>query len=172
VDVATGKETGNTLDSKLLRSSAMLTSLAVLATTGAFAGSQPVPPSDEVARDLQSLNVTVSDLSVPSDAASNRQAAALNDLGDVAASPMESSNSGEDSAAPILYLTPRVTTLLDTVFDNTSRAPLAPQEVSQDGSQDSTNTPANALQKSAPVTVTEKDSVVPQFQRHMYRNDI
>lgn len=171
VDVAKGKETGKTLGRKLLRSSATIASLALLATTGAFAASKPLPPCDKVARDLQSLNVTVSDLSVTSDPAPNHQETALNDVGEVETSPIDGS-SNEDSAAPILYLTPRVTTLLDTVFDNTFRAPLAPQESTEDVSKDSTNTPANAMHKSAPVTVVEKDSVVPQFQRHMYRNDI
>ena len=139
----------------------------LLTTSATFAASSPVAPCDEVARDLQSLNVTVSDLSV------NVDRRAVKPEGNLPAS-LQDEAPPQDTAAPMLYLTPRVANILETVFDNTTKAPPAD---SQGDAADAPpeNSPSDAqsrLRKSAPVTAIDQESVVPRFQLNMYRNDI
>jgi len=139
-----------------------------LATTGsALAANTPVVPCDEVARDLRSLTVARSDLSV-----------SINDSGSIQdntnTDSVDADAATEDPTAPMLYLTPRVATILETVFDNDAESHAGENsgdsaDATDDGQR---NESFESQQKSAPVTAIDKDAVVPQFQRHMFRKDI
>jgi hypothetical protein len=134
--------------------------------SSAIAANTSVVPCDEVALDLRSLKVANSDLSVKINETSN--------LADSqSADSVDAGSATQDRAAPMLYLTPRVATILETVFDNEA-TPRDGEDI--DNSAESAERPANELldsqQKSAPVTVIDKDAVAPRFQRHMFRKDI
>ena len=81
----------------------------LLLNAGAYAASTAVYPCDQVGRDLQSLEVPVGELTldvvdhVPTDPAAIDERSAIT-----------------DSVAPILYLTPRVTNIVDDVFQTAS----------------------------------------------------
>jgi hypothetical protein len=132
----------------------------------AMAASTPAAPCEEVARNLQSLTVTPTDLVLQEDrlpgVASN-----------IAVDGRQRQMNDEQSVTPLLYLTPRVAELLDSVFEDAD--PVAADAGIADGSPLSGNAPADLPEseiKSAPVTSIEKDDAVPLYQRRMFRTDI
>jgi hypothetical protein len=119
---------------------------------------------DRTARELQSLDV-------------GQLRVAVVDLSDVSGSP-ESDNLTE-SVAPLLFLTPRVASILEDVFgdsdDNTrqvAKATPARAEPEQQSSPVVGN--ASAEDRTAPVVspMYEHAAILPRFQRQMYRTDI
>jgi hypothetical protein len=75
-----------------------------------------------------------------------------------------------DSVAPILYLTPRVTNIVDDVFQTASDK--LPQETPE---QPSSSPLAGSDEKSDPIEALDEESeagVLPRFQRQMLRTDI
>jgi hypothetical protein len=75
-----------------------------------------------------------------------------------------------DSVAPILYLTPRVTNIVDDVFQTASDN--FPQETPE---QPSSSPLAGSDEKSDPIEALDEESeagVLPRFQRQMLRTDI
>lgn len=102
-----------------------------------------------------------------------------------------SAGSGTESMAPLLYLTPRVTSILQDVFGETTKSD--PVAAANEASSDADPRPAAATdeQKEIPVspvagtesgpnvtdlygplTVPENATHLPKFQRQMYRTDI
>lgn len=163
VDVESGKGRWNLR----LRCPATLAASAYFAlVAAAFGANNPIAPCDHVARDLQSLEVTVNDLSIDIDLVPGPVENSLADA-------LEASSLPQDTTAPMLYLTPRVATILEAVFDSTATAPDSePDGEEGEARDDLSNDSHGAQQKSAPVTVIDKDAFLPRFQRHMYRKDI
>jgi len=115
------------------------------------------------ARDLQSLTVEVVDLTDVSESA-------------------EGSDGLTESAAPWLFLTPRVASILQDVFgDNDgSDAKTAAETVEPETQADSEDTASSPVAGNVrPSQVAEPESplyehnaILPRFQRQMYRTDI
>ena len=131
----------------------------LLLNAGAYAASTAVYPCDQVGRDLQSLEVPVGELTldvvdhVPTDPAAIDEQSAIT-----------------DSVAPILYLTPRVTNIVDDVFQTASDK--LPQETPK---QPSSSPLAGSDEKLDPIEALDEESeagVLPRFQRQMLRTDI
>jgi hypothetical protein len=120
---------------------------------------------DRVAEDLRSLNVDSLTVEVV-------------DLSDVSASPENSDNLTE-SVAPLLFLTPRVATILQDVFDDSDRAkPIADPVLATDSpkKQETAASPvvdnAGAERAEPSLPMYEHAAILPRFQRQMYRTDI
>ncbi len=142
----------------------IISGLSVLTATlmlnaSAHAASTAVYPCEQVGRDLQSLEVPVGKLTlavvdhVPSDPAAIDEQSVIT-----------------DSVAPILYLTPRVTNIVDDVFRDASEK--LPQETPE---QPSSSPFAGSDEKSDPIEALDGESeagVLPPFQRQMLRTDI
>jgi hypothetical protein len=118
-----------------------------------------------VAEDLRSLNVDSLTVEVV-------------DLSDVSASP-ESSDNLTESVAPLLFLTPRVATILQDVFDDSDRAkPVADPVLATDSpkKQEAAASPvvdnAGAERTEPSLPMYEHAAILPRFQRQMYRTDI
>lgn len=114
---------------------------------------------DQVARDLTSLEVNVEALSV--------------DLVDHVVTELdpgsfESESDSTDSMAPLLYLTPRVATILRDVF-----APAAENQA-VDGKEEVQTSPlADSDDKTRSADAGDENAVdLPRFQRQMFRTDI
>jgi len=132
---------------------------ALVLNASAHAASSAVYPCDQVGRDLQSLEVPVGELTlavvdhVPTDPAAIDEQSAIT-----------------DAVAPILYLTPRVTNIVDDVFRTASEK--LPQETPE---QTSSSPLADSDEKSDPIEVLDEEietGVLPRFQRQMLRTDI
>jgi hypothetical protein len=70
----------------------------------------------------------------------------------------------------VLFLTPRVATILHGVFDTDSDAATADDESIADAPAPSEQ--FEATDKLAPVTLIDRAAEIPRFQRQMYRKDI
>ncbi|MGH8166165.1 MAG: hypothetical protein ACREQ1_02940 [Woeseiaceae bacterium] len=117
---------------------------------------------NHAARDLQSLTVEVVDLSDVSDSA-------------------EASDGLTESAAPWLFLTPRVASILQDVFgDNDGSDAEAAAEAVEPAQADRAETASSPVAENVrPAQVAEPESplyehnaILPRFQRQMYRTDI
>ncbi len=131
----------------------------LMLNASAHAASTAVYPCDQVGRDLQSLEVPVGELTldvvdhVPTDPAA-----------------IDAQSASTDSVAPILYLTPRVTNIVDDVFRAASDK--LPQETPE---QPSSSPLAGSDEKSDPIEALDEEreaGVLPRFQRQMLRTDI
>lgn len=104
------------------------------------------------------------------------------DLADAAAPDAAARPAGAtESLAPLLFLTPRVTSILEDVFEADRGASAADSAVAAAGDAEAPEAPlrspvaetdgaaANA-RKSSPET--DQTSVLPKYQRQMYRTDI
>ena len=152
------------------RAGTLATALAgiTLLSTGwcatALGASSSLVPCDEAGTDLKSLEVAVSELTVNVvDHMTTRGDAATGEVLDPAAG-------ASDSAAPVLFLTPRVATILRGVFDTDSDAATADDESNADAPAPSAQ--SEATDKLAPVTLIDRAAEIPRFQRQMYRKDI
>ena len=124
---------------------------------------------DKVAHNLQSLDI-------------DRLAVEVVDLSDVSEAP-EKSDEIADSVAPLLFLTPRVATILEDVFGDSEEtgavkdARTEPEEAkaakpAASPVVDNGKAP-NAPDLDAPVSpMYENAAILPRFQRQMYRTDI
>ena len=121
---------------------------------------------DKVAQDLQSLDI-------------DRLAIEVVDLSDMSESP-EDSDDLADSVAPLLFLTPRVATILEDVFGDSeglqaaenAEAPPADAEAESPATSPVVDN-ANATDMDVPVSpMYENAAILPRFQRQMYRTDI
>jgi len=124
------------------------------------ANSNPTPCGD-VAKDLQSLDVTAHEFSVD----------AIDHVPSVADEVINDTEFTSDSAAPLLYLGPRVASILDAVFADDPELPAVEEGTAPRIAEDAPE-PEMAPEKTAPVTVIDRDALVPGFKRHMYRKDI
>jgi len=136
---------------------------ALMLNATAYAASGALDPCDQADRNLKSLEVPVTALTVdvvdhvPTDpAAIDAQSAVM------------------DPAAPVLYLAPRVTNILRDVFGTTTdQLPLeSPNERQQ---QPSSSPLAGSDEKShavEPAAVVDETSTLPRFQQQMRRTDI
>jgi hypothetical protein len=102
------------------------------------------------------------------------------DLSDVAGSP-ESSDNLTESVAPLLFLTPRVASILEDVFgdsDGAKRVAKATPVKADPEQQKPASSPvvdnASTQDRAAPVAspMYEHAAILPRFQRQMYRTDI
>jgi hypothetical protein len=102
------------------------------------------------------------------------------DLSDVSGSP-ESADNLTESVAPLLFLTPRVASILADVFgdsDSTRQVANATPAKAEPEQQKPASSPvvgnANAEDRAAPVVspMYEHAAILPRFQRQMYRTDI
>lgn len=139
--------------------------MTLLLSVVARAASTTVMPCEQVGRDLKSLKVPVTALTldtvdhVPVD----------RDAGDPSTFPAERLSS--DFEAPVLFLTPRVTNILRDVFGVTAEAP-------PPGSDHKSSSPlADSEEKAESGIAAATDEVnesidLPHYQRQMYRTDI
>ena len=140
-------------------SSLLMLAAALMLNATAHAASTSAYPCDQVGRDLQSLEVPVGELTlaevdhVPTDPAAIDEQSAIT-----------------DSVAPILYLTPRVTNIVDDVFRTTS------EKLSQETPQNPSSSPLAGSDEKSDLVETLDDEreagVLPRFQRQMFRTDI
>ena len=131
-------------------------------TTAALGATSSLVPCDQVARDLTSLDVTVAALSV--------------DLVDhVTTEPkpgsfesIDANSDTTDTMAPLLYLTPRVASILRDVFEPaTAIQPLDSDEDLQ------TSPVAESVDESRSAAAEDENEInLPRFQRQMFRTDI
>ena len=149
------------------RSYAALAGLSLLLagwSTSSLAAAHVDVIGNPAARDLQSLTVEVVDLT------------------DVSESSAEASDGLTESAAPWLFLTPRVASILQDVFgDNDgSNAKTAAETVEPEAQADRKDTATSPVADNIrPSQVGEPESplyehnaILPRFQRQMYRTDI
>jgi len=126
-------------------------------STAALGATSSLLPCDQVARDLTSLEVTVAALSI--------------DLVDHVTTELDSAklaieSDTTDSMAPLLYLTPRVATIMRDIFAS------AANNQSLDRNK---NLQASPLADRVEETQSAADEIeidLPRFQRQMYRTDI
>jgi hypothetical protein len=100
------------------------------------------------------------------------------DLSDVSGSP-ESSASLTESVAPLLFLTPRVASILEDVFGDSDRsrqaatsATAAPEPQKPVSSPVVDNGAAEDRVEPVVSPMYEHAAILPRFQRQMYRTDI
>jgi hypothetical protein len=97
----------------------------------------------------------------------------------------EKSDELADSVAPLLFLTPRVATILEDVFGDSDDEAEALEEAKTQLAEtkqakpatspvvDNTGAPADMNDLDAPVSpMYENAAILPRFQRQMYRTDI
>jgi hypothetical protein len=131
-----------------------------------FAAAHAAVGCDRTAHDLRSLDVDPLRVEVV-------------DLSDVSGST-DSSDHLTESVAPLLFLTPRVATILQDVFDdsdgarrveNPTPAKARPEQPRPASSPVVDN--ASAEDRAEPVSpMYEHAAILPRFQRQMYRTDI
>jgi hypothetical protein len=136
---------------------------ALMLNATAFAASGSLDPCDQADRNLKSLEVPVAALTVdvvdhvPTDPAAIAEQSAIT-----------------DPAAPILYLTPRVTNILRDVFGTmTDKLPL--ESANERPQQPSSSPLADSDKKSDAIEPAESEdetSALPRFQQQMHRTDI
>jgi hypothetical protein len=131
-------------------------------STTALGATSSLVPCDQVARDLTSLNVAVETLSV--------------DLVDhVITEPkpgsfesIETNSDTTDTMAPLLYLTPRVATILRDVFE-----PAAVNQTLDSDEELQTSPVAESIEETRSVDAEDEQVIsLPRFQRQMFRTDI
>jgi len=168
--IAAGTEIA--VDSKTQQIRYIISGLPMLAATlllssASFAASPSIVPCDQVSRDLKSLEVPAAALTV------DRVDHAPADP--VAADPdaLDERTSVTDSVAPILYLTPRVTSIVRDVFGTTT------DELTEETALQPSTSPgapmADADQTADKVDSADGENVtseLPRFQQQMYRKDI
>lgn len=138
----------------------------LLLSASALAASKPVVPCEEVGRNLKSLEVPVETLNLETI-----------DHGPIA-QPTEESIAAEEDArtaaaeSPIIYLTPRVTSILRDVFDSDTENPAPVMPVHPVTSPVADSEEDLAETAVAPADVVTEPQDVPHYQRQMYRKDI
>lgn len=148
-----------------------LAGVVLLAITPAFAATNSDPGCDEVSRDLRRLEITMDTLEV----AAVDHMPVTNDVANTES--LDTAVPTEGAAAPVLYLTPRVATILREVFgtdddeDVREATPDADSPVAE-GSEVEDSGDAEATEMTAPVTLIDQTEELPQFQRQMFRKDI
>lgn len=132
------------------------------------------PACDNSGNRLQTLNVSVEALAADSvervDVASDTVAVAA---------PTDAVN---QAVAPLLYLTPHIAAILNSVFEGADEAPAQPQTSTETAATSSRKaTAATAPQAttssesddgSAPANAVFRNDDIARFQRQMYRKDI
>ena len=140
---------------------------SLLLCSASFAASPSIVPCDQDSRDLKSLEVPASALTV-----GNVDHAAV-DPTEANPDAIDEQKSVTDSVAPILYLTPRVTNIVRDVFGATGEE--LPQESALQPSTSPVAPVADADQKTEnteAADVENESSDLPRFQQQMYRKDI
>ena len=125
----------------------------------ALGATSSLVPCDQVARDLTSLDVAVDALSVN-----------LVDHVTTELEPgsFETESDATDTLAPLLYLTPRVATILRDVF-----APATENQALDVEEEIQTSPLADSDDETSPVDAAqEREIALPRFQRQMFRTDI
>jgi hypothetical protein len=141
--------------------------LALLAsawTSPVLAAARTSVGCDKVAQDLQSLDVDTLAIEVV-------------DLSGVSEAP-EKSDELADSVAPLLFLTPRVATILEDVFGDSDDEAEAVEEAKAQLAETKQAKPAtspvvdNTSTPDLDAPMYENAAILPRFQRQMYRTDI
>ncbi len=133
--------------------------LSVGWSSTALGATSSLVPCDQVARDLTSLDVAVDALSVN-----------LVDHVTTELEPgsFETESDATDTLAPLLYLTPRVATILRDVF-----APATENQALDVEEEIQTSPLADSDDETSPVDAAqEREIALPRFQRQMFRTDI
>jgi len=141
----------------------LLGSLSLLAIgwcAVSLAASNSIAPCDAVGKDLRSLEIPVNELNA--DTVDHMPASGgMDDTLD--ARSVDSAN-----AAPRLFLTPRVASILREVFGADSDSDVA-MDITDDVD---TEDRAPSQETLAPVTLIDEAAETPRFQRQMFRKDI
>ena len=133
--------------------------LSVGWSSTALGATSSLVPCDQVARDLTSLDVAVDALSVN-----------LVDHVTTELEPgsFETESDATDTLAPLLYLTPRVATILRDVF-----APATENQALDVEEEIQTSPLADSDDETSPADAAEEREIaLPRFQRQMFRTDI
>ena len=154
--------------SSLLGVASCLALLAMAWSSPGLAAARTSVGCDKVAQELQSLDIDTLVIEVV-------------DLSDVSQSPEEPDELA-DSVAPLLFLTPRVATILEDVFGETDEPEAAVEHAKTTRSAQTKQAKpatspvvdnANAPDMDAPASpMYENAAILPRFQRQMYRTDI
>jgi len=148
----------------------ILVLLSLSASMGAFAASDTLTDCDRMGRELRSLTVSagtlaaeVVDLSVGSD----KEGLARN---------FDPSEADPEIQSPVLYLTPRLDTIVRDVFDAVAvDGGTSPSDVDDETSVTNAEVAPRPLADSAAEPAdadAERQVSTPRFQRQMYRTDI
>jgi len=130
--------------------------------TTALGATSSLVECDRIARDLTSLDVAVAALSVD-----------LVDLVTTELKPgsfesVETESDTTDAMAPLLYLTPRVATMLRDVFE-----PAAESQPLDSGKDLQTSPVAESFEETRSANTDDENEIdLPRFQRQMFRTDI
>lgn len=139
-------------------------------STSALSAATTEIECDAIARDLRSLEIPAGTLSVsPVDHVSIEPDSPEVEILDAQAAFSE-------SAAPFLFLTPRVASVLRDIFD------VSPEVRDQQGPNEGSTSPvaesdripdiSELLEQSVPSTATDNEVDLPLFQQRMFRTDI
>jgi hypothetical protein len=155
-----------TLTTRFVVYSLSAIAITLILSVAARAATTSVMPCEQVSRDLRSLKVPVTALTldtvdhVPID----------QEAGDPNSFSAERLSS--DFEAPVLFLTPRVTNILRDVFGVTTEAQ-APSEPEHKSSSPLADSEEQAESGLAVATDEVNESIdLPHYQRQMYRTDI
>lgn len=137
----------------------------LILSTGACAATSSGTPCEQVGRDLRSLDVPLGSLTlvavdhVPTDQATTDKNALV------------AESTATDFAAPLVFLAPRVSSILRDVFATTTEdsATESPAPESSSPLADSEESDESAI---APTGVLGNSISLPHYQRQMYRTDI
>jgi hypothetical protein len=161
---------------RLLCAAIIGTAFLAVWSASASAAVNALTSCDQVAREMQSLEVVADPL-----------VAVLVDLSDLEQSPEDSVRSPE-TVAPLLFLAPRVASILDDVFgdsefadadqtaDDAASAQGRDQHSLNEKEREATSPVAGNVSSSdvsqPPSSLYEQAAILPRFQRQMYRTDI
>jgi hypothetical protein len=132
---------------------------ALIWSASSHAASNSVVPCDQVGRDLKSLEVQVDALPIH-----------VVDHVPIDTDSLDQARTDNDSAAPVLNLTPRVTNILRDVFDATYEE-LTGETQSQPSSSPLADSD-EVLDEVEPADTEANRSDLPRFHRQMFRTDI
>jgi hypothetical protein len=136
-------------------------------SASAFAAATTSVECDDMARDLKSLQIPVEALSVAT-------------VDHVSIEPISSDiefldaeSASNETAAPFLFLTPRVASVLRDIFD-VSRDLEATSETPSSPVAESERIPdiSELLDQTDPASAADGEIILPRFQQRMFRTDI
>lgn len=132
----------------------------------AFAGAAMAAPCAHddcrnVSRDLKSPHVAFHELTVR-----------IVELRDVDAAEDPATVVLSESMAPLLYLTPRVASILEEVFDEPVPAASAGEEIAPEAPIAEAEPPGDDPERYGPLSQADNAFHLPKFQQQMYRTDI
>lgn len=150
---------------RFFKSGLPLSAVTLILSTSALAANEPISPCEQVSRDLKSLDIQVETLII--DAVDHVPI----DQKAIDPNALDANPRAGVSEAPIIYLTPRVTSILRDVFG------AATADRSSETQEQNSSSPLADSEKTVESGVVSADEAnesneLPHYQRQMYRTDI